>query len=536
MSAPLASVDASADICLLLEGTFPFVRGGVSSWVNDMLHAFPEKRFAIVFLGSRKEDYQDAAYPLPDNVVHLETHFLYESGPPHGKRRRPIEGDAQAFAHSANLHAALRARRNDAGITRLIASVLSMLGDDDALNEAQFSTSRRAWDYITEQYREHCTDPSFTDYIWTVRTMHQPIWKLARIAQGLAPARVYHTVSTGYAGLLGAMLRQRSHRPLLVSEHGIYTKERKIELLQSQWLSDNRGTFEHDILEGSYFRELWGRFFEALGKLAYHSASDIISLYEGNRRRQIDDGAPAHRTHCIPNGVDIARFGALRTARRAGKRQVVAMIGRVVPIKDVKTFIRSIFIAAQTMPDIEGWIVGPEEEDRGYANECLALARNLGLAERLRFRGFQRIDDVLPHVDVLALTSISEALPLVVLEGFAAGIPAVVTDVGSCRQLIEGQDGDDRALGMAGSVVPLADPIRFARALTALLSNETQWRDAQAAGLARVQRYYTRAAMVDSYRELYQRLLASDDVPTDRALPPQCPVAGQPLRTPQRGY
>ena len=52
-----------ADIALLLEGTFPYVSGGVSSWVNQIIRAFPEYRFAIVFLGSRREDYGDPKIP-----------------------------------------------------------------------------------------------------------------------------------------------------------------------------------------------------------------------------------------------------------------------------------------------------------------------------------------------------------------------------------------------------------------------------------------------------------------------------------------
>ena len=59
---------ADADVCLLLEGTFPYVRGGVSSWVNEMLRSYPEIRFAIAFIGSREEDYKAAAYALPDKA------------------------------------------------------------------------------------------------------------------------------------------------------------------------------------------------------------------------------------------------------------------------------------------------------------------------------------------------------------------------------------------------------------------------------------------------------------------------------------
>jgi glycosyltransferase involved in cell wall biosynthesis len=89
-------------------------------------------------------------------------------------------------------------------------------------------------------------------------------------------------------------------------------------------------------------------------------------------------------------------------------------------------------------PDAEGWIAGPEDEDPDYATECRSLAESLGLGSKVKFLGFQKIDELLPKVGVLVLSSISEALPLVVLEGFAAGVPCVTTDVGSCSELVFG--------------------------------------------------------------------------------------------------
>jgi glycosyltransferase involved in cell wall biosynthesis len=264
-----------------------------------------------------------------------------------------------------------------------------------------------------------------------------------------------------------------------------------------------------DISKISYFRELWVRFFEALGKLAYDAADDIVALYEANRQRQITDGAQAARTRNIPNGVDVEGLAQLVGKRVERPRNVVALIGRVVPIKDIKTFIRALFIALRTMPDIEGWIVGPEEEDPAYAQECRALARSLGLGNNVKFLGFQRIDEILPKVDVIALTSISEALPLVVLEGFAAGVPSITTNVGACRQMIEGYGDEDRALGAAGSVVPIANPAAFAQAVLDLLGDGPRWLAAQKAGLARAQRFYTEKQMIDQYRVLYQRLMAA---------------------------
>ena len=341
--------------------------------------------------------------------------------------------------------------------------------------------------------------------------MHKPLWQLAQIAERLPKVRVFHTVSTGYAGFLGALARYRQDRPLLVSEHGIYTKERKIDLFQSQWIRDNRTIFERDVAQIGYFRDLWIRFFETLGRVCYDAAEDIVALYEGNRQRQIADGAPPEKTTSVPNGVNLARLAPLRSRRAPGVPQTLCLIGRVVPIKDIKTFVRAMLTVVRRLPDAEAWIAGPEDEDPSYASECRALVESLGLQDKVKFLGFQKIDELLPKCGVLVLSSISEALPLVVLEGFAAGVPSVTTDVGSCRQLIYGLEGDDASLGAAGRVVQIADPRALAEAAIDLL-DERNWHAAQQAGIARVERYYTQDQMFDAYRGLYGRLTAMPDL------------------------
>ncbi|MBK4738227.1 GT4 family glycosyltransferase PelF [Noviherbaspirillum pedocola] len=517
---------SDCDVMLLLEGTFPFVAGGVSSWVNQIVRAFPEIRFGICFLGSRRSDYAGARYALPDNVVHFEDHYLHEPEGA-GKKPKPMRGSAEAFALVERVHQTLRAAPHAGSApAAALAELMPLLAPGQPLEKDAFLRSAESWDYVTRQYRQHCTDPSFVDYFWTVRIMHAPVWLLSRIARELIPARCYHTVSTGYAGFLGAMLKMATGRPLLLSEHGIYTKERKIDLFQSEWIADNRGVFEKDASQLSYFRDLWIRFFEALGAACYDASDRIISLYEANRQRQIRDGARQARTQSVPNGIDLPRLSALRAQRTeavSGVPPVLCLIGRVVPIKDVKTFIRAMRTVVSLMPEAEGWIAGPADEDPAYAEECLALAENLGLKDRVRFLGFQKIDALLPKVGLVVLSSISEALPLVLLEGFAAGVPAIATDVGCCRDLVEGGDEADRALGAAGAVVGIAEPQALAEAAVALLRDPARWHAAQAAGIARVERYYTQERMFSSYRSLYDDLLDMPDAagPTP-AQPGQC--------------
>ena len=496
-----------ADIALLLEGTYPFVSGGVSSWTHQIIQAHPHLRFALVFLGSRRADYPQQRYALPPNVVHLETHFLHDAAdtdapasPPRGRT-----GDAAAFADIRALHAAFR--HHPEKVAEGFRTACAHIRPDGAIPAGDFRHAEAAWQMVTEHYRAHCTDPSFVDYFWTVRIMHQPLWQLARIADTLLPVRAYHTISTGYAGFLGALLAQSTGCPLILTEHGIYTKERKIDLFQSEWIRDNRNSFQRDPTELSYFRQLWIRFFEWMGRLTYAAADPIIALYEANRARQIADGARAERTRSIPNGVSIARLAPLRDRRPVATPPVLCLIGRVVPIKDVKNFIRAMRSVVNRLPHAEGWIAGPLDGDPAYVEECRNLIDSLGLGGAVRLLGMQRIDELLPQIGLVVLSSISEALPLVVLEGFAAGVPCVSTDVGACRQLIEGGTPEDRALGAAGRVVGIADPQALAEASLALLGDTDAWCAARDAGVARVEKYYSDKLMFQRYRTVYDTAL-----------------------------
>lgn len=493
-----------ADVALLLEGTFPYVSGGVSSWVNQIIRAFPEIRFALVFLGSRRGDYGKMKYALPDNVVHMEAHYLHDDLGRHGIEVTSRPGNPLAFAQVVALHEVFRQRgKADLSAFGALAPELMPGG---SLSQGDFLHSEQAWGVITASYRRFCTDPSFVDYFWSVRIMHQPLWLLARVARSLIPVRALHSVSTGYAGFLGALLARTRGLPLILSEHGIYTKERKIDLYQSEWIRDNRNIFQKDPSELSYFRSMWIHFFEWLGRLCYDAADPIIALYETNRLRQIADGASAGRTRNIPNGVALARLAPLREKRPPEIPPVLCLIGRVVPIKDVKTFIRAMRILANRMPEVEGWIAGPEDEDPGYARECHELVASLGLGDKVKFLGFQKIDELMPKIGLVVLSSISEALPLVILEGYAAGVPTLATDVGSCRQLVHGLDAEDQALGAGGRVVGIANPQAFAEAALELLQPQ-HWYAAQAAGIARMEKYYTDTLMFGRYRDVYEEAL-----------------------------
>ncbi len=382
---------ADADVLLLLEGTYPYVRGGVSSWVHQIIRGVPELKFALIFIGGSRDHYGEQQYELPENVVHLEEHFLQESWQQQKSKRCP--GNVDAFNKCQQMHDFFH-QPHDELPDDLISDLLNMINDPDkGITHEDFLFSEASWQYMIHGYEKYCTEPSFVNYFWTVRSMHAPIFMLSKVARNAPRAPVIHSISTGFAGLLGGFLKHKNpDSNFILSEHGIYTKERKIDLSQAEWISDGASQLEVGLTEDAgYIRRLWISFYQQIGLMTYESSKPIVSLYEGNRSRQIEDGAKAERTMVIPNGISLSQYGGAMDNRPSEVPMVVGFVGRVVPIKDVKTFIRAMRTIVSSIPTAQGWIIGPTEEDEEYAAECTALTDGLGLSENIKFLGFQSI-------------------------------------------------------------------------------------------------------------------------------------------------
>jgi len=503
---PRLGPSQKADICLLLEGTYPYVRGGVSSWVHQLMVGHPQYQFSLIFVGASSEHYSEMHFEFPPNVCHFERHFLNDSLDLGEPKEQNLNKETVNILKSLY---ELLAKGGQAPALKQLSGLHKLLSRASDYSADQFFYSPEIWDMITDAYRNNCPDLPFNEFFWNVRAMHAPILALLKIAVQVPMADCYHTISTGYAGLLGLFLRLMKNKPLMVTEHGIYTKERQIDLYQVDWIKENNPYLAAGLDDRiSYIRQLWMQFFEGLGRLTYSGCLVIVTLYGQNRQKQIDLGAPPERSIVIPNGVKIERFVPLRDERSDTIPPVLCLLGRVVPIKDIKTYIRAIGILKDKIPDVEGWIVGPEEEEPEYAAECHTLVEQLGLQEQVKFLGFQNINDILPKMSLMTLSSISEGQPLVILEGYAAGVPVLSTDVGSCRELVEGRTEEDRVLGSAGSIVPIANPRALANAAADLLADEDRWYQAQKSAIARVELLYGEQTFLDNYKELYQKVLS----------------------------
>lgn len=497
-----------ADILLLLEGTYPYVRGGVSSWVHQIIEGLPHFNFELIFLGGAPEHYGDIQYTLPKNVTKLHVHYLIESHNTEIKARHGVKYKKELFDFWQQLQSYFR-DCNEPIPTEQLKFAFETLAKKEGINEADFLYSESSWQVLTNYYLKYCDDAAFIDFFWSYRNLYKPLFKIAEIARDLPKVKLIHSISTGYAGFLGAGASVLSNTPFLLTEHGIYTKERKIDLIQASWIKESEYSLGKNLnTEMGFIRRMWISFFEQMGRTTYLQADQVISLYEGNRLRQIKDGASDKNTLVVPNGIKTARFAQALSDRPKDIPLVVGLIGRVVPIKDIKTFIRAIKEAQSTLPEVEGWIIGPYEEDPQYYKECQLLVSSLDLTDNVKFLGMQNIADIMPKLGIVALTSISEAQPLVLLEAMAAGVPVLASDVGSCREIIEGATPEDKALGKAGEVVSIASPSETAAQISNMLANPQTWLEYQKSGLDRVQKFYDESHMFARYDKLYKDTMA----------------------------
>jgi len=502
-------VSTTADITLLLEGTYPYVRGGVSSCVHQLVRAMPDVTFSIFYIGSHRKLAQDPKYDIPKNVLAIEPVFLFDGIPPEELVPGPYPKEADAFYDALEQLCLAKSQRE--GIKHFWNVIQAHATLPQNFTFANLCRDRRGWDLLVTIYDHYMPDTSFVDYFWTARFVLLPTWLLLRSLHKVPVGKTYLSLCTGYAGLMGAICAKQQKRNLMITEHGIYTKEREEEINRAEWIYEPDDPFFDYTTNWRKLKELWIRSFQFTALVGYETAYSITTLHEGNRNLQIEYGAAEHKTRIVPNGINPQDFDeALRVnpenrRKRPGKF-LFAFIGRVVPIKDVKTLIRAAQIVHSRRLDAEFLIYGPTEEDKEYADECRLMVESLDLTTSVKFMGSGKPSTILTDCDAVILTSLSEGQPLVALEAFAAGVPLITTDVGSCRELVFGRNAPDQALGRAGFLTRIGAPTETADAICKFIKDPALIETMGAVGRKRVEMVYQEKLVMSQYRALFRSM------------------------------
>ncbi|MCR4691972.1 MAG: GT4 family glycosyltransferase PelF [Lachnospiraceae bacterium] len=463
-------------ICVILEGCYPYVTGGVSTWMHQYIQAMPQHEFVVWTVAANASMKGQFKYTLPENVVEVHEVFLDDA--------LKLTRKAKKFRFSEKqietLHEFINCKNPD-------WEALFKMYADDCIDPLSFLMSRDFLDILTDICEKEYTYTAFSDFFHTIRSMFLPV--LYILHTQVPKADIYHSIATGYSGILARLGSYKYNVPYMITEHGIYTREREEEIIRAGWVIPA-------------FKKFWVRFFYMLSEGAYEKATMITSLYDGARSKQIDMGADPDKCVYIGNGIHYDRFSSIPLKPLNGYLDIGAVL-RIAPIKDVKTMIYAFASVRERVSNARLFIAGPED-DVAYAKECYELVEHLGV-EEVHFIGSVDVTQKLADFDFTVLSSISEGMPLSVLESFAAERPCVTTDVGNCKELLSKVAPDDD-FGSAGFCVPPMDTEELANAMTNLCLQPEKRLQMGVAGKKRVEKYYRHETMIQKYQEVYDEV------------------------------
>lgn len=468
-------------VCLICEGSYPYVQGGVSSWVQMVCNQMKDVEFVIWALATTKEEMNQYKYNLPQNVKSVNTFYLGEENFKVKKKKVHLEATERKVLENLII-----------GQLEHVDWKETLLFIKNHRNELDnILMSEDFYEICLEEYQRKESTKVFHQYLWNYRSMYFPVMSV--LNENIPEADVYHALSTGYAGILGSCASYVENKPFILSEHGIYTREREEDIIRSNWVD-------------SAFKKTWINFFKKLSYVAYNQANVVTSLFEVNRTLQIELGCPENKIEIIPNGVDPTAYLDLISKEETDEKRDVIRIGaivRIVPIKDIKTMLLAFEIVKSQNPKTELIVMGNYVESPEYYEECKQLIVDMSIKDVI-FTGQVNIKEYLPTIDILLLSSISEGQPLAILEGLAAGVPFVATNVGHCKGILEGEEGDE--FGSAGYIVPVMNSAKMAAAIFDLIKNPIKRKEMGEAGKLRVAKYYNQKIFLDKYNELYNQL------------------------------
>lgn len=303
-------------------------------------------------------------------------------------------------------------------------------------------------------------------------------WGLYRMLRRYRP-HIVHT-HTAKAGALGRLAAWMARVPVIIH------------------------TYHGHALTG-YFGGLKAAIFLRIEALLGRLTDVLITVSEAVKQDLVALGvAPAEHIRVIPLGLDLQ---GLANALPAGslRRQaafpdgvpLVGIVGRLVPIKDLPTFLRAAVLVRKARPEVCFSVVG-DGEDRTALE---GLTRELGLGSAVFFHGWRwDMAEVYGDLDLAVNCSRNEGTPVALIEALAAARPVVATAVGGTPDLLGG--------GSRGLLVPPGDPQALAAAMLMALSGGPEVEARRQAGREHVLALHSVRRLVNDIDQLYREQLA----------------------------
>jgi polysaccharide biosynthesis protein PelF len=506
-------------LCVLLatEGTYPFHKGGVSTWCHVLTQQLPEVDFKILAVVANP--YLQRHYELSTNVIDLIKIPLWGT-------EDPVE-----FSWRFPFSKALRSKLETT--PRVIQSKFVPLFEqflqaivffDSKLPDSKLSNSKLtspdaeqlgqlllALHHYFLRYDYHKTMNSAE--VWTafkrialadwqqqcnpIRVTVSELTEIMRLLYRLLipihvpvpQTNITHSSAAGFCGLSCVIAKLQQGTPYLLTEHGINIREQYLNLTRS--------------IPSNFVRLFLYRLMAAVVRLNFHFADVVSPVCEFNARWERWWGIPSEKIKVIYNGADPDKFHP--TPPTPKDHPVVMNMGLIFPLKGQLDLIEAAAIVRDRIPNVEFRFYG-RPSDEAYFAECEKCVQRHQLEPNINFAGFTSEPwRAYSEADVVAMSSVSEGFPFAVIEAMLSGATLVSTDVGGVRE----------AIADTGLLVKASSPSEMAAAILYLLElpPEERSRYGQRA-LERSLALFTQRTFLEEHLALYadlaRRSLAND--------------------------
>ena len=514
---PEDGVYVDVDVAIVMESTYPYLKGGVSAVVHDIITGNPDLTFGIIHITWDSHSPLKDLYGMPDNVAWVKVLYL------------SMEEHQEDFLRARPRDLRMNRRQRRELSRRILGAMLSLAQDGqteplwDLISEG-LSASRRypIWAILgTREFMEAYHDMmpdlrmSMTDIFWCLRDFFSLAY--AVLAEPVPRAQVYHAHTTGYAMLLGVNAAREHGTKVLLTEHNLYVRDTVNTLLERR-LDLNVRLTDYRTFDVTGRERMWMAWWLEMGRLCYPYAYASTYLYPRAITEANELGGDSGRAIVIPNGIVTSEFDASYTARLAAIEEIkkegadkhlwkLVYIARVVPIKGLLDMIDSVRLMVDRGLNIHLDVCGPTEHMPSYFEQCLTRIVEQGLESVITIRGTVKVRELLPEFDLFVLPSYNEGLPVVSLETMGAGIPTVSTDVGAVRSVVEDMivTDDGQTWDPCGIIIEPGDPTVMADKVQEVISDVDLYERLSLNARGRVEAAYDLVKVNASYNTIYRQ-------------------------------
>ena len=514
---PEDGVYADVDVAIVMESTYPYLKGGVSAVVHDIITGNPDLTFGIIHITWDSHSPLKDLYGMPDNVAWVKVLYL------------SMEEHQEDFLRARPRDLRMNRRQRRELSRRILGALLALAQDGqteplwDLISEG-LSASRRypVWAILgTREFMEAYHDMmpdlgmSMTDIFWCLRDFFSLAY--AVLAEPVPRAQVYHAHTTGYAMLLGVNAAREHGTKVLLTEHNLYVRDTVNTLLERR-LDLNVRLTDYRTFDVTGRERMWMAWWLEMGRLCYPYAYASTYLYPRAITEANELGGDSGRAIVIPNGIVTSEFDASYAARLAAIEEIkkegadkhlwkLVYIARVVPIKGLLDMIDSVRLMVDRGLNIHLDVCGPTEHMPSYFEQCLTRIVEQGLESVITVRGTVKVRELLPEFDLFVLPSYNEGLPVVSLETMGAGIPTVSTDVGAVRSVVEDMivTDDGQTWDPCGIIIEPGDPTVMADKVQEVISDVDLYERLSLNARGRVEAAYDLVKVNASYNTIYRQ-------------------------------